>query len=147
MVVLEGMFFGEWCQIAVGRMETVAIIPSLNIGKNGGTCFAVGIKNVVRAFGFKGAKKTLHAGIIPTVGFATHTDLHLSGGQGALKTEGGILTALVRMKQEIGSSRRWLPSLKPVRPNRFAYGCPSPSLRTCAHTNLRPPPDKASLAG
>ena len=62
-------------EIAEGGMQTLAIVPNLNVFKDGGACLGMGSEPVGDTFCFEGAKETLSHRIIVAVADSTHAGL------------------------------------------------------------------------
>ena len=84
-------------EIAEGGMQTLAIVPNLNIFKDGGTCLGVCGERVGDTFCFEGAKETLSDCIVVAVSHSAHAGLDIPVCQAALVGSTGILAALIRM--------------------------------------------------
>ena len=84
-------------EIAESGMQTLAIVPNLNVFKDRGACQGVCCKLSGNAFSFQCAKETLSDCIVITVTNSTHARLDVPVCQTALVGSTGILAALIRM--------------------------------------------------
>ena len=89
----------EWAEIAQGRVQTLPIVPSLDVLKDSGASLRSGIKLMMSTFSFEGTEKTFHSSIVETIADPAHTDLTLMDGQTPLIQVAGVLAALIRVMQ------------------------------------------------
>src|SRR5512145_2614201 len=87
-------------EIAEGGMQTLAIVPNLNVFKDGGTCLGMGSELASGTFCFESTKETFRHGIVITVADSAHAGLDMPVGEGALVGSTGVLAALIGMMQQ-----------------------------------------------
>lgn len=87
----------RWAEVVQGRVQTLGIVPTLDVLKDGGAGLGTRGEALARAFCFEGRKEALHSGIVEAVADAAHADLAVMSGQSLLVSFAGVLTALVRV--------------------------------------------------
>ena len=84
-------------EIAEGGMQTLAIVPNLNVFKDGGACLGMGGKLASDTFCFEGAEETFRHCIVVAVPDSAHARLNAPVCQTALVGSAGVLAALIRV--------------------------------------------------
>ena len=70
------MFKIDGAAVAQRRVHALAIVPNLQVFKDGRTGLGAGTKRSGDAFGLQGAKEALDHGVIPAIALATHRAAH-----------------------------------------------------------------------
>src|SRR5512141_2500996 len=96
----------DGAEVVQGRVQTLPIVPSLNVLKDSGASLRTGIKLMICTFSFEGAEKAFHSRIVKAIADPTHTDLALISGQALLIQIAGVLATLIRVMQQLS---RWVP--------------------------------------
>src|SRR5512138_2081049 len=87
-------------EIAEGGMQTLAIVPNLNVFKDGGTRLSLCGKLASGTFCLEGPKETFRHRIVVAVSDSAHAGLDVPVGESALVGRAGILAALVRVMKQ-----------------------------------------------
>ena len=87
-------------EIAQRRVQTLAIVPSFDVFKEGCAGLSPRGKALAGTFGFERAEKALHGCVVKAISNPAHTDLAVVGRQRILIRFAGVLAALIRMMQQ-----------------------------------------------
>ncbi len=84
-------------EIAEGGMQTLAIVPNLNVFKDCGACLGMGCKLTGDTFRFQRTEETFRDCVVVTVANPAHAQLNVRACQNALVAGAGVLAALIGM--------------------------------------------------
>jgi hypothetical protein len=114
-------------EIAEGGMQTLAIVPNLNVFKDGGACLGMCDELVGDTFRFESAKETFCHRIVVAVSDSAHAGLDVAVCQSVLVGSTGILAALIRMMKQRGI---WLAGVQGHMQGGFHESC----VHVCGHS-------------
>ena len=83
-------------------MQTLPVVESFNVLKNGGSGLGVSSKRLNHTLGFESRKETFFHGVVITVASGTHAGNDAMFLQKTAISEAGELTATIRMMYQIG---------------------------------------------
>ena len=86
-------------KIAESGVQAFAIVPNLNILKDGCSCQCMSCKLAGDTFSLKRAEETFSHGVVITISNPTHAHLDVRIDQAALVSRAGVLAALIGMVQ------------------------------------------------
>jgi hypothetical protein len=67
-------------KIVQGRVQTLPIVPSFNVLKDGRASLRSRIKRLISAFGLEGTEKAFHGSVVEAIADPTHADLTVISG-------------------------------------------------------------------